>query len=141
MASAAQKLRRLTGVDLGAFGFKFGFKLDTLGEPGGATLAHALGELVDQARTDVVLIVDEVQHAITSEEGNQKSERQSAWLKECAERTRKKPFETPGSGVEQRSHPPPIGLRCSRPQSAKLGRGAEVGKRTCRPIVPRLRAA
>lgn len=70
-ASAAQKLRRLTGVDLGAFGFKFGFKLDTLGEPGGATLAHALGELVDQARTDVVLIVDEVQHAITSEEGNQ----------------------------------------------------------------------
>lgn len=70
-ASAARKLRRLAGADIGALGFKFGFKLDTLGEPGGATLAQALREVVDQGRTDVVLIVDEVQHAITSEEGNQ----------------------------------------------------------------------
>lgn len=65
------KLKRVGGVDLGAFGFKFGFKLDSLGAPGGVTLAQALTEVVDQARTDVVLIVDEVQHAITSEEGNQ----------------------------------------------------------------------
>lgn len=70
-ASAARKLRRLAGADIGALGFKFGFKLDHLGEPGGATLAQALGEVVDQGRTDVVLIVDEVQHAITSDEGNQ----------------------------------------------------------------------
>lgn len=70
-ASATKKLRRLTGADVAAFGFKFGFKLDSLGEPGGATLAQALKEVVDQAKTDLVLIVDEVQHAITSDEGNQ----------------------------------------------------------------------
>lgn len=70
-AAAVRKLRRLAGADIGALGFKFGFKLDTLGEPGGATLAQALKDVVDQGRTDVVLIVDEVQHAITSEEGNQ----------------------------------------------------------------------
>ncbi len=70
-AGAARKLKRLSSADVSAFGFKFGFKLDTLGEAGGATLAQALGEVVDQARTDVVLIVDEVQHAITSDEGNQ----------------------------------------------------------------------
>lgn len=69
--TATRKLKRLAGADVGAFGFKFGFKLDTLGEPGGATLAQALSEVVDQGRTDVVLIVDEVQHAITSDEGNQ----------------------------------------------------------------------
>ncbi|TWG83365.1 AAA domain-containing protein [Cupriavidus gilardii J11] len=68
---AARTLRRLSGADVGAFGFKFGFKLDTVGQPGGATLAEALTEVVDQGKTDVVLIVDEVQHAITSEEGNQ----------------------------------------------------------------------
>ncbi|GAA0834950.1 MAG: ATPase [Cupriavidus sp.] len=70
-ASTVRKLKRLAGADVAAFGFKFGFKLDHLGEPGGATLAQALGEIVDQARTDVVLIVDEVQHAITSDEGSQ----------------------------------------------------------------------
>jgi len=35
------------------------------------TLADALTQVVDQARCDIVLIVDEVQHAITSEDGNQ----------------------------------------------------------------------
>lgn len=66
-----QKLKRIGGADIGAFGFKFGFKLDSLGQAGGATLAEALTSVVDQARTDVVLIVDEVQHAITSDDGNQ----------------------------------------------------------------------
>jgi hypothetical protein len=66
-----QKLKRVAGVNVGALGFKFGFKLESLGAEGGPTLAHALTEVVDQARTDVVLIVDEVQHAITSEDGNQ----------------------------------------------------------------------
>ncbi|AZG14522.1 ATP-binding protein [Cupriavidus pauculus] len=70
-AAARRKLKRVAGIDVGAFSFKFGFKLENLGEPGGATLAQALSEVVDQGRTDVVLIVDEVQHAITSEEGNQ----------------------------------------------------------------------
>jgi len=61
-----RKLRRVAGVDVGAFGFKF----DSVGTKGGPTLAQALTE-VDQARTNVVLIVDEVQHAITSDDGNQ----------------------------------------------------------------------
>lgn len=65
------KLARVTGVDVGALTFKFGFKLDKLGEPGGVTLAQAIVELVDQAKRDVVLIIDEVQHAITTEEGHQ----------------------------------------------------------------------
>lgn len=65
------RLKRVAGVDLGAFGLKFGFKLDSVGTPGGVTLAQALAEVVDQARTNVVLIIDEVQHAITSEDGNQ----------------------------------------------------------------------
>jgi hypothetical protein len=65
------KFKRFGAVDLGAFCFKFGFKLDALGSEGGPTLAEALREVVDQAKTDVVLIIDEVQQAITSEEGNQ----------------------------------------------------------------------
>ena len=70
-SSILHKLKRVGGVDVGAFGFKFGFKLDSVGTEGGTTLAQALTEVVDQARTDVVLIVDEVQHAITSEDGKQ----------------------------------------------------------------------
>ena len=65
-----RRLARLKGVEAGAFGFRFGFDLDSVGVDGGPTLARALTELVDQAGTDVVLIVDEVQHALTSEEGN-----------------------------------------------------------------------
>lgn len=65
------RLRRLRGLDLGGMGFRFGFQLEQLGDAGGATLAQALTEVVDQARSDVVLIVDEVQQAITTEEGHQ----------------------------------------------------------------------
>ena len=65
------RLSRVSGADVGAFGFKFGFKLDKLGEAGGASLAQALTELVDQAKRDVVLVVDEVQQAITTDEGNE----------------------------------------------------------------------
>lgn len=64
------QLKRVNGLDLGGMGFKFGFKLDSVGEPGGATLAEALTQVVDQSKTDVVLIVDEVQHAITTEDGH-----------------------------------------------------------------------
>lgn len=66
-----QKLQRVGSADVGDFGFKFGFKLDSVGAEGGTTLAQALMEVVDQVKTDVVLIVDEVQHAITSEDGRQ----------------------------------------------------------------------
>lgn len=64
------RLRQLRGAELGVMGFKFGFRLDSIGQAGGPTLAQAIGEVVDQARTDLVLIVDEVQQAMTTEEGN-----------------------------------------------------------------------
>lgn len=65
------RLRRIKGLDLGGMGFHFGFQLDQLGEAGGVTLAQAFTEVVDQSGGDVVLIIDEVQQAITTEEGNQ----------------------------------------------------------------------
>lgn len=65
------RLARVSGIDVGILSFKFGFKLDKIGEAGGATLAQVITELVDQAGRDVVLIVDEVQQAITTEDGNQ----------------------------------------------------------------------
>lgn len=69
-SSLSQKLTGLRGIDIGALGFKFGFKLDSIGCPEGPTLAQALTEAVDQSKTDVVLIIDEVQHAMASEDGN-----------------------------------------------------------------------
>ena len=65
-----RRLKRVTGLDLGAAGFTFGFKLAELGKPGGVSLAQAFTEVVDQAQTDVVLIVDEVQHALGHAEGD-----------------------------------------------------------------------
>jgi hypothetical protein len=64
-----KRVSRVSGVDAGAFGFKFGFKLESVGASGGTTLAEAFKSVVDQANTDVVLIVDEVQHAINSDDG------------------------------------------------------------------------
>ncbi|MBU6958655.1 ATP-binding protein [Pseudomonas sp. CVAP len=66
-----EMLKRVSGADIGAAGFKFGFKLDSIGNAGGPTLAQALTEVVDQAKTNLVLIIDEVQHAISSDDGNQ----------------------------------------------------------------------
>lgn len=65
-----QRLSSIKNLELAAAGFKFGFKIDSVGMPKGATLAQAITELVDQARRDVVLIVDEVQQALAAEEGN-----------------------------------------------------------------------
>lgn len=65
------RLKRLKGVDFGAAGFKFGFQLNDVGAKGGVTLAQALTEVVDLAKTDVVLIVDEVQQALAGDEGTQ----------------------------------------------------------------------
>ncbi len=65
------RLKRIKGLDLGGMGFRFGFQLEQLGEAGGATLAQAFTEVVDQSGGDVVLIVDEVQQAITTDDGNQ----------------------------------------------------------------------
>ena len=69
-SKAVGLLKRIKGVDLGAAGFKFGFNLQDVGKPEGATLADAFTQLVDAAKTDVVVIVDEVQHAMGSDDGN-----------------------------------------------------------------------
>jgi len=65
-----QKLRQVSSMEAGAAGFKFSFKLADVGKEGGVSLAHAFTELIDQAKTNVVLIVDEVQHALGSAEGD-----------------------------------------------------------------------
>jgi len=65
-----QKLRRVSSIEAGAAGFKFGFKLADVGKEGGVSLAHAFTELIDQSKTHVVLIVDEVQHALGSADGD-----------------------------------------------------------------------
>ena len=65
-----QRLKEVASVEAGAAGFKFGFKLADVGKDDGASLAQAFTELIDQAQTDVVLIVDEVQHALGSADGD-----------------------------------------------------------------------
>jgi len=70
-SGALGRLKRLKGLDIGAAGLKFGFQLNDVGSKGGPTLAQALTEVVDLAKTDVVLIVDEVQQALSGDEGNQ----------------------------------------------------------------------
>lgn len=65
------KLRKVKALELDASVFKFGFKVETVGTPEGPSLAKVITELVDQAQRDVVLVVDEVQQAITTEEGGE----------------------------------------------------------------------
>ena len=42
-SSILQKLKRVGGADVGAFGYKFGFKRDSVGTEGGPTLAQEIG--------------------------------------------------------------------------------------------------
>lgn len=64
-----QKLRRVKGVNFGAAGISLGVQLDGLGTPAGATLADVFVELVRKAQGDVVLVIDEVQQAVASQDG------------------------------------------------------------------------
>lgn len=64
-----QRLRRVKGLDFGAAGITFGVQFDTIGAPGGTTLADAFVELVRKAQGDVVLVIDEVQQALSTQEG------------------------------------------------------------------------
>lgn len=66
-----EKLRSVTELDASAFGIGFGLSLEKIGEKDGPTLAQALTRLVDRAEGDVVLIVDEVQHALGTEPGRE----------------------------------------------------------------------
>ena len=61
-------LKRVKGLDVGAAGFKFGFNLAELGKTEGNTLAGAFSELVGKAKTDVVVIIDEIQHALNTDD-------------------------------------------------------------------------
>lgn len=69
-SAALERLKTIKGIDLGGWGFKFGFKLSDVGKPEGVTLAEALRQIVDQAQTDLVLIVDEVQQSMASDDGH-----------------------------------------------------------------------
>lgn len=68
-SSLLDRLRKTKGVNFGAAGFSFGIQLDSLGEPGGASLADVFVELVRKAEGDVVLIIDEVQQAVATQDG------------------------------------------------------------------------
>lgn len=64
-----ERLRRVKGVQFGAAGIQLGVQLDALGTPGGATLADVFADLVRKAQGDVVLVIDEVQQAMASQDG------------------------------------------------------------------------
>ena len=61
-------MKRFKGLNVGGAGMSFGFQLDTIGT-GQTPLAQVFRELVEQTGRDVVLIVDEIQQALTSEDG------------------------------------------------------------------------
>lgn len=63
------RLNGLKSMNVGAAGFTFGFSIADIGTPQGATIAQVVKEIIDQAKTDLVFIVDEVQHMLTSESG------------------------------------------------------------------------
>lgn len=69
-SAALKNFKRVKGVDVGAAGFRFGFTLESVGAEGGTTLADALTSVVDQAKIDLVFIIDEVQQVITTDDGN-----------------------------------------------------------------------
>jgi hypothetical protein len=69
-ASALLKqLSKLKSAEFAHCGLKFSFDFNQVGKNGGVTLAQALTEAVDLAKSDVVLVVDEVQQAVSTEEG------------------------------------------------------------------------
>lgn len=68
-APGTSLLNRFKGLNIGAAGLTFGFQLDTVGKTDGTTLAQVFTELVDKVKTDVVLIIDEVQQALGTEDG------------------------------------------------------------------------
>jgi hypothetical protein len=69
LSAAFSILKKVVSAEIAARGLKFNFDLSKLGQPGGVTLADALTAVVEQSRTDLVLIVDEVQQCLASEDG------------------------------------------------------------------------
>ena len=64
-----QQLRRVKGVNFGAAGVAIGVQLESIGASGGTTLADVFVELVRQTQGDVVLVIDEVQQAMATQDG------------------------------------------------------------------------
>ncbi len=63
------RLARASGMDKVTLG-GLGFNLDRVGMPDGVSLSAALSALSDETQQLIVLIIDEAQHAITSEAGS-----------------------------------------------------------------------
>lgn len=63
------RLQKIKSLEMGAAGFTFGFEIADLGTANGVTLAQVAQEVIGQAKTDLVFIVDEVQHMLTSDAG------------------------------------------------------------------------
>lgn len=62
-------LRRVKGVNFGAAGISLGVQLDSVGTAGGTTLADVFVDLVRKAQGHVVLVIDEVQQAMATQDG------------------------------------------------------------------------
>lgn len=73
LARGLRALKRIKKVgakgELAGFKGEFGFELETVGEPRGTTLAKALDALHQSVGKAIVLIIDEAQHALSSERG------------------------------------------------------------------------
>lgn len=70
-SALVQRFKRVQGIDLSAIGFRLGVKLDGKGNQLNKTLPDLFKEVVNKIKVDVVVIVDEVQQAITTPEGQQ----------------------------------------------------------------------
>lgn len=63
------KLARSVGMSKIGIGSWLSIDLDKIGKPGGATITDALDALIKRTGRPVVLIIDEAQHALTSQAG------------------------------------------------------------------------
>ncbi len=67
----AKGIKKLSAkVDAFGFKFDFGFERDSIGKPGGTTLAQAFQALHAKTKKQIVFIIDEAQHALTTEAGS-----------------------------------------------------------------------
>lgn len=69
-AAAAGTKKASTKGEAFGFKFEFGFERDTIGKPDGATLAQAFQALHSKVKKQIVFIIDEAQHALTTDAGS-----------------------------------------------------------------------
>jgi hypothetical protein len=68
--SGIVKLARRAGMSKVGVGSWLAVDIDKIGKPGGVTLADAIGHLIERNGRPVLLIVDEAQHALTTDAGS-----------------------------------------------------------------------